>query len=180
VWNLAGHLGRFLPAFVGSGAQGRWFTWAETRAMIYVSAWRGGLDRNRDRRLTVFDHGPVFRLATLREFGPQITRTVTFGRWWDRSLDDWTRLIDQIVWLDAADAILLRRIRSREQSHLIKDVGETEARRFLDRYRGVYTRILERMMDKRVEVVRYDTGVEPVETITERVLAGLDLDSEGS
>ena len=114
--------------------------------MTYLRAWPRQLTRPpTEHTVTVLDHGPVFRLARLRAFGPRITRSVPFDRWWERSLLIWSGLLDAVIALDAPDAVLVDRIRSREQKHRMKAEGRSEAEDFLKRYRATYQEILEKL-----------------------------------
>jgi hypothetical protein len=172
-----GQLVRFGPTFLASGAGTRWFTRAESRAIVYLGAWYRTLRRARAGTVTVFDHGPIFRLATLREFGPALTNGPGFTRWWERAMQRWSESLDMIVWLDAADDRLLERIRGRPQGHVIKDESEPEARAFLRRYRSAYDSIVDKMTDGRgIEVLRFDTGRDPLDGIVRTLLEALGVE----
>lgn len=139
---------RFVPACLRSGGGRRWFSADEIRAMGYLEAWyRRAVRETAVRGGTVLlDHGPVFRLALLDEFGPAATSDPAFRRWWDRSVRRWAGVLDIVVALDASDEVLARRIRARDQRHVVKDSTDAEIAAFLARYRSAYARVLDRLV----------------------------------
>jgi len=139
----------FLPVFVLRYPRGRWFTWREIRSMVYLKAWHHVLaDRSlRADVVTVMDHGPIYRLAVLHEFGPEITCSGVYRRWWEHVLQEWLATLDSIVWLDAPDEILLERVRSRNVWHTLKEKPGEDAHEFLRRYRKCYEYIVARMAE---------------------------------
>lgn len=137
----------FLPTYVHRYPRSRWFTRREARSMVYLKAWRQVLG-NRSRRsemVTVMDHGPIFRLALLREFGPEIANTPAFQNWWENVLLEWIAMLDSIIWLDAPDHVLLGRVHGRSVWHTLKEKPEEEADEFLKRYRKCYGDIVARI-----------------------------------
>jgi thymidylate kinase len=167
-----------LPTYLRHHRGTRWLTWRETRAMMYVNAWHHYLTRREHDRdaVTLLDHGPVFRLTRLREFGPQLTRSEVFESWWQAALNQWAIRLEAIVWLDATDEILVERIRSRAAWHRVKRGREADIRRFLTRYRACYEQVLSRLTAIRPpRVLRFDTGLGSADEIAEAVLAALDL-----
>lgn len=149
--HLIQHTLLLLPVFLLVRGEGGWLTRKEMRSMTYLRAWPGQLARTAtERSVTVLDHGPVFRLARLRAFGPRITRSAPFDRWWERSLSLWAGVLDAVVALDAPDAVLVDRIRSREQKHRMKAECRAQAESFLRHYRTTYQEILEKLEGPRV------------------------------
>ncbi len=122
--------------------------------------------------VTLLDLGPIYRLAFLREFGPEITTSQLYKRWWASLLDQWAATLDMVIWLDAPDAILLERIRARDQRHTIKEQSEQEAFEVLARYRTSFEQtIAESVTDHQVTLLRFDTNQASVEQIADSVLA---------
>jgi len=132
---------RFLPAFARGTGSG-WLTDAEARAMAYLDGWHRSLGRTPRCRTLILDHGPLFRLAFLAEFGSPITKTPELERWWRASLAKWGSALDVVVWLDSPDDVLISRIRARDRNHPVKGGSDGEARRFLARYRRGFDRVL--------------------------------------
>ena len=133
-------------------APGRWWTRDELRSVSYVGAWRRAVAQHESQHdaqpdegeaLLVLDHGPVFRLASLSAFGPPMAGTRPFDRWWTGLARDWGRLLDVVVYLDAPDRVLLRRIEARARSHRIRGSSEDHAAEFLARYRAAYRHTLD-------------------------------------
>ena len=123
-----------------------WFTRDQARGLGYLRAWAHSLSRDGVRtRGVLLDHGPLFRLAQLDAFGPPVTSTATFRRWWDDRLDEWAALLDVVVWLDAGEELLVQRIRARDQRHVLRAADDETSREFLGRYRASYERVLERI-----------------------------------
>jgi cytidylate kinase len=144
--HLIHHTLLLLPVFLFVRGDGGWLTRKEMRSMTYLRAWPRQLTRTpTERAVTVLDHGPVFRLARLRAFGPRITRSAPFDRWWERSLGIWSGLLDAVIALDAPDTVLVDRIRARDQKHRMKAEGRSEAERFLKRYRETYQEIIDKL-----------------------------------
>ncbi|MEN8184119.1 MAG: AAA family ATPase [Myxococcota bacterium] len=155
-----------LPVFVGVGGDGGWLSWKEMRSMTYLRAWPRQLTRSGTKQaVTVLDHGPVFRLARLRAFGPRITRSASFERWWEASLGIWSGLLHAVIALDAPNEVLVDRIRSREEAHRIKAESRSEAETFLRRYRAAYHEILEKL-EGGPQLLRVDTSKKSPEQVT--------------
>jgi hypothetical protein len=139
-------------------APGRWWTRDELRSLAYLSAWRGKVVAGRGQGLLLLDHGPAFRLASIVAFGPPMRGTRAFDRLWTGLARDWGRLLDVVVWLDAPDEVLLRRIAHREQEHRIRGAAECEAERFLARYRLAYRQTLDRLALEGARVICLDSA----------------------
>lgn len=142
--------------------------------MVFLEAALRALEQRapNNGKVTFLDHGPMYRLAFLREFGPEITTSQLYKRWWASLLVQWVAALDLIILLDAPNDILLDRIRARESWHIVKGSSEKEAFEFLTRYRMSFERIIdEPVAHRRVKLLRFDTAEEPVEQIVERILA---------
>jgi shikimate kinase len=121
-----------------------WFTRDEVRGLGYLRAWQKALTlRRAGSSCVVLDHGPLFRLAQLDAVGPPVTSTAAFRRWWEVTLDEWADLLDVVVWLDAPEELLVNRIRSRDQRHVLRNADDDAARRFLGSYRRSYAHVID-------------------------------------
>lgn len=145
--------------------------------MAYLKAWLHvlGQQASNSDSMTILDHGPIYRLAVLREFGPEIAKSQTFKKWWASLLNQWAATLDFIIWLDAPNDILWERIRARERWHFIKDKCEHEAFEFLTRYRTSFEQTLaESATDCQITLLHFDTNQESVKQIADKILAIFD------
>jgi thymidylate kinase len=80
-----------------------------------------------------------------------------------------------VIWLDAADEVLLDRIRTRQQEHIVKTEPAKVVYEFLDRYRTEYEFILSIFTAKMasLKVLRFDTGRQQPQDIMNQFLSEL-------
>jgi deoxyadenosine/deoxycytidine kinase len=147
--------------------------------MVYLKAWYQDVVRQKqvpsDDLATVLDHGPIYRLAMLGEFGPDITQSPLYVRWWETMLNQWAGVLDMIIWLDTRDAVLLERIHIRNHRHVIKGKSEQEACDFLARYRRSYEGIITKMTtDNGPVLLCFDTSQASLDRIVDEVLSEID------
>jgi hypothetical protein len=167
-----------LPLKLGDYRSSRWFTSRELRSMVYLEAWHRNLTVRppKDRRAVFIDHGPMFRLARLREFGPELTRSQAYERWWNGMLEQWVKTLGFAVWLDAPDSVLLERILARNVWHEVKDKSTAEGYDFLVRYREMYERLLSQFAaNPNFTLLRFDTSQMSATQIAHSVLTALNL-----
>jgi len=152
----------------------RRFTWDEIKAMVYLKGWHRVFRQQaiNTGSLVVLDHGPVFKLATLQAFGPERLRSEAVQTWWNDMVRQWASMLDMVIWLDAPDAILEKRINTRSQRHLVKGKSEPEVVQFLARYRTSYEQTLAKLrVDGGPAILQFDTSQTSMEKITQQVLA---------
>ncbi len=174
----AGHAILLLPFFLRQGKTGRWYTWREMNRMIRLKATRQILERRtvKEGLITVVDQGPVYTLTVLAGFGSECTKGQCFVNWWGKTLKEWAKTLDLIIWLDAPDEVLLERIRNRDKRHLVKDKSDQEAIDFLAQCRTVYKQIIGKLaVDGGPKVLCYDTSQCPLTRIVEDILTALNL-----
>lgn len=167
-----------LPIYLRQYWNTRWFDRREIRSMVYLKAGLNvlGQQASNNGRVTVLDHGPIYRLAFLREFGPEITNSPSYKRWWESMFKEWVTILDMVIWLDAPNDVLWKRIRTRDRWHMVKNKCEGEAFEFLTRYRASFEQtIAESQMISQIKLLRFDTYQESVELISEKILAALGL-----
>ncbi len=168
----------WLPIFLCRYSHSRWFTWSELRALTYLTGWLQVLGRRTaiDDAVTVLDHGPIFRLALLREFGPAMTKSRLDDQWWNRMLAQLAGTLGLVIWLDASDGVLLKRIHNRNQSHRVKGKPEHEIYEFLARYRSTYQDIIGKLAGHHgPALLGFDTEKQSPEQIASEVLAALEV-----
>lgn len=169
---LAG-MGRMITSSWSTRAGDRKLSWAEIRSMIYLEAWKN-IDRQPRPHSVLFDHGPAFRLATLREYGPSILKSDRFQKWYQQNLDFWSNSLSHVIWLDAPDAVLLERIQTRDQQHVCQNMQRAEAFDYLKKYRAALESTLNQMQSSgNVIVTRFHSERSSSEEIAGQVSKAL-------
>jgi deoxyadenosine/deoxycytidine kinase len=166
----------FLPMYLHRYRHSAWFSRRETRGMAYLKAGLRILERRPPKggSVTLIDHGPIYRLAFLRELGPEMTTSCRYQKWWNDLLRRWSARIDVVVWLDAPSSVLLQRIRARDSWHVAKGLDDHEASELLGRYRTACERTIAACSSEHpVRVLRFDTNQHSPAEIQDRVLAVL-------
>jgi shikimate kinase len=162
-----------LPQLLGMWRRRGAFGWEEAGLVVRLNALGRLLNRESAGRgrFLLLDEGTVFALAKLRVFG----RAGLFGEeQLARMAGRWARTLDAVVWLDAPDEVLARRIRGREKPHRMKGLSDEEISAFLARYREAYERVLaELCARRRLKVIRVSTDTGTPEQIAEAVLSGI-------
>jgi hypothetical protein len=166
---------RLSPILLGGIARGPRISWSEVKLLVYVTRWRQFLRRRAARPGTVllFDQGPLYAQARLQAEGKPFTSSRAFQRWRDRMVEDWTRELSAVVWLDAPDAVLWSRINERPKSHKTKGQETGAGHRFIVRYRGSFQDLLRRVeVSGGPRVIRLQTSPATAEEIV-RILRPL-------
>ena len=107
-------------------------------------------------KIILMEQGPIFLMALLSEFGPSSLQAELAQRYWEEVIEQWSRIIDVVIWLDTSDETLIRRIRTRQDEHEVKEETDEEMKRYLARYRGVFERLM--------QVIRKNNGAIQVYT----------------
>ena len=125
----------------------------------------------------LLDQGPVYLLTELREFGPEYLSRPPGEPTWQALYSSWARTLNAIIWLDAPNACLLERIRSREKDHVVKSEDSDTVSEFLDHYRTAYERTMSRLAggSTGVQILRFDTSKETPEQISKHLLSTFGL-----
>lgn len=179
------HLGMFvrsapalLPTLLTRDRNSRWFTWEEIKSIMYVEAWPRVLEKqaaNNDG-VILLDQGPVFRLALLHAFGPAILGKLPADKWWNRMFKQWASYLDLIIWLDAPNPVLQRRINARDRWHIVKGKSEQEVSQFLDRYRVSYRHVLQQLSSNGgPKIIPFDTSQVSLKEVERTVLDACDV-----
>jgi hypothetical protein len=165
----------FLPVWLLRRPRGRWFTWREVKSLAFLDLWYREVERGRPSGVvaTLLDHGPLYRLTALREFGPEMARSERFERWWVAAFDRWKSTVDIVVWLDAPDELLLERVERRGHWYLSADRSIEEKHEFLGRYRSALKGMLEGFAEDGPTILRFETGRTSAREVADRVLEAL-------
>jgi len=169
-------LPRLLPLLVRDLAPGRRLSWAELKLLVYASSWHRLLGRKAAYRggVTLLDQGPIYALVRLTANGARVTRSARFARWRDEVLEAWGDRLGAVVWLDAADPILWRRINGRPQTHATKGDRSEVGRAFLARYRDLFGEMLDRLEARGgPPILRFDTSEARSEQVAREVSRAL-------
>lgn len=165
-----------LPTILRQPRNGSWFTRADIKKMVYLNGWHRVLEQQgaKNNAIIVADQGPIFKLATLYEFGPKTLKDQRFNHWWDQRFRQWASTIDMVVWLDASDEILVERIISRDTWHMVKDFSPEEARKFFSDYRVAFDYVISRLTSIRdIPILRIDTSHQSPEELLAQVSSSL-------
>jgi thymidylate kinase len=111
-------------------------------------------------------------LTSLQEFGPEIKQNKYFQKWWKRMLKHWTSLLDIVIWLDAPNSILVKRIKARDTWHIVKEKPGQEMHNFLIRYRTSFEQVISmsKTHNNSLRILHFDTEHETQERITDKIL----------
>jgi thymidylate kinase len=138
---------RLLPVLIRNLGRGPRFTWAEFKLLAYATSWRRVFARRPEyaHGVTLLDQGPVYALVRLKALGKRATTSEAFERWWNRTVELWSRELAAVVYLDASDDVLWERINGRPQPHGTKGEPEGVGRAFIARYRQLFDEISARL-----------------------------------
>lgn len=167
-----------LPIFLRQLRAGRRFTWDEIKYLVYLEGWSGVLIKEAANGASaiLLDHGPVFKLATLNEFGPENLKTDEFEIWRNNMFKQWASTLDMVIWLDAPDPVLEQRINSRDQRHSVKGKTESEVVHFLARYRTSYEEILSKLKTAGgPRLLQFDTSRTSIEQVADEILSVINV-----
>ncbi|HLZ44692.1 MAG TPA: hypothetical protein VKQ05_03345 [Gemmatimonadales bacterium] len=166
---------RQLPAALTLYRETGKFLWNEIKHLARLDAlytflrtthWNG-------TRLVALDEGPVYTLSSLQVVGHRRFCYGPSAPFLQQTIQRWVPLLDAVVVLDAPDALLTSRIRSRTKPHLMKQRSALEISAFLEAYRRVTERVLaEFSAAGGPPVVRLDCS-DGTERLDERVLEAL-------
>lgn len=167
-----------LPIFLRQLRYGQSFTWDEIKYLVYLKGWHKVLmqEAGSGDAAILLDHGPVFKLATLHEFGPEKLMADGSEKWWDKIFRQWASTLDVVIWLDAPDSVLEKRINSRDQRHLVKGKTKTEVVHFLARYRASYEVTLAKLkLDVGPLLLQFDTSQTSIDQIADEILSAANI-----
>jgi shikimate kinase len=157
---------------------GRRPTRQELAWMAMLNGWPELLNQKTkdSRKIILLDQGPIFLMATLLEFGPPGLQNEEIWGWWKKIYARWMKVLDLIVWLDANDDLLTRRIRTREQDHDVKEASDQQVRAFLAQWRKVYDQVMKAMSldNPNLRIAVIDTEKNSVDEIVARVISEID------
>ena len=143
--------------------------------MAMLQGWSKILEKKAEgnHKLILLDQGPVFLMTILFEFGPESLRNPEIKGYWGKIKEKWIHTLDMLIWLDTSDEILIDRIRTRPDKHLMKNKTDQEIKEFLAKYRRAYERLINTFMmnNPEIRVFQMDTGKNSVDDLIRCVLS---------
>jgi hypothetical protein len=164
------------PTFLRMHLACRTLLWKEMKRITYLSTLQRLLtDASLSRGgSVVLDEGAVYMLARLRVMGQERVDGVAFEGWRGRALEEWSRILDLVVWLDAPDAVLIHRLRTRSQAHPMKAMSDEAIGSFLSAYREAYASVItELRASGRPAILSIRTDQQPVDQVADRVAGAM-------
>jgi hypothetical protein len=170
-WALLASAVALVPSMVAAASRGRPLRGSELAQMIRLDALRRVVRREVRREGTLLlDEGPVFALSWL-EVVFRRNGDPTLAAWRRRIVADWASLLDAVVRLDASDAAIAHRIRTRAKSHPVKHAADAEIYRFTAEFRRAFDLVLGDLAAAgSLEVMQLDTEGEPLDQSVHRLL----------
>ncbi len=189
VWKLSSYpfyiknVIQLLPLFIRlSLSRERLLTRREIAFLAILNGWGEYLARMiKDKNRTfIVDQGAIFIVSYFQIWGPRSLFGQNMQEWWDTVYKKWSKVLNLIILLDANDELLVSRINTRPQEHLMKGMPDQISTDWLDNYRSVYVEILDKLFSFNPEilVVRIDTGEHSADEITERIVPELLVNSK--
>ena len=175
----------FAPFFIWNGLQiaptllnlsrvdKRKLTRREFAWLSILYGWSGVLRKELNKKETILlDQGPVYLLTEVREFGPEFLGEKKAEKLWQDLYSRWADFLNMVIWLDASDNELLKRIRSRDKEHVVKNESDETAIAFLARYRNAYTRTISNLAGNHcgLKILRFDTCQRSPQEIANQLL----------
>lgn len=168
---------QLLPTFVPLWRNARTPLWEETRHIVRLRTLNQAFRQPEAgaKGLMLLEEGPIFALVWLRGFGHETMRSEASAGWWQATLREWAAAIDAIVVLEAPDSMLARRIRTRPETHEVKELADAEIAAWMARFRVARDWVLAGLAARGGPIVlRMATEQESPERIADRILKALD------
>ena len=122
----------------------------------------------------VLDEGTIFALAKLRAFATEVGATDSddSDTRMNNLFDGQASLLNAVIWLDASDDVLARRIRERDKPHRVKNGSDAEIQNHLARYRDSFEQVVSELSKRNgLKVLKFSTDTVPLEEIAATVLS---------
>lgn len=164
-----------IPDLIGFCRRRKNLNWEDLKLVVQHNALLRLISREGTKgyRALLLDEGNVFALAKLRAFGPGGEATDSSTDWMEGFVNKVAPAIDAVIWLDAPDSVLARRIRERDKDHRMKNKSDAEIETHLSLYRSSFERVvaeLRKSNGRDLKVFRFRTDQQPMDQIAARVL----------
>lgn len=121
-----------------------------------------------------FDEGPLYLLTRQLVLNPSALSDPAFSAWWHATVEHWAEALQLVVWLDASNACLSRRLRGRPGRPPIPDLHDAALLPFLERYRVAFVTVLAALVRGRTPpMVSIDTTQMPPAQAVSVIVAAL-------
>jgi hypothetical protein len=173
-WMLAVHAVRELPTFARSGrpSQLQLMCVYDLVRILALCARLRQADLRR-YQVVLLDEGPVFLLTRLLAYEPVALQSAALRARWEHALRRCATAVDELVWIDAPDPELARRIRSRAKPHRLKAASDAEISTFSTRYRKAFRKVTSVFADHHGPRVSRFTADEPLPRTAARIARAL-------
>jgi adenylate kinase family enzyme len=130
---------------------------------VRISATHAIVERAFKRtHVVLLDQGPLYAMLRLMDEADARPRGARWLRWREQELSLWAAALDIAVVLDAPDDVLLKRIRARSKSHVLKDRPDKDASEALARWRALIEDLITEIhAHGNVEIHRINTDDKP-------------------
>lgn len=152
----------------------RSFGWEDVKLVIQHNALLRLVRRESSKgyQALLLDEGTVFALAKLSAFGHKNVVADGSDRWMQSLFNRLAPMLTAVIWLDAPDTVLAKRIRERDKPHRMKYVSDAEIRDHLALYRKSFEQVVSQLRQRSgLKVFRFSTDQEPLEAIAQKVLS---------
>jgi len=112
----------------------------------------------------IYEYGPLSLQVFILAVGSSFQPGKSLESWIGKSIFQWSGLLSGIVWLDADDATLVERIKSRvNQDHRLKTSTEAKRKEFLEGTRIAYEQVIAGYEKNGIPVLRLSTQNETID-----------------
>jgi shikimate kinase len=174
---------QMLAALIRILSTGGRLDWRESRQLMRLRALYHNLEllRRKGSRVVVVEDGPALILSWLRAAARRSASNGDMAPWWNSVVRRWAKTVDVVVFLDAPDSVLTKRVLTRPQSNPFKDRPETELAEALERARTAYGDVLSDLgAVEGPPVLAFRTDQQSVAEITEQLLLTLAKQRNGN
>jgi thymidylate kinase len=148
--------------------------WASRKDLRYLDLFSEVAEAGRNLPVDgiLFDQGPLYRLARLSSTpGEAAGESTVADSWWHGAVQQWSRLLDLVVVLDAPDPVLYERVAKRDKPHLMKHHTAQQATAFIDDFRSRFQHALTALTRfGSPRVLRFDTATQTADKIAEAIV----------
>ena len=163
-----------LPLFLGQWREGQALPRRDMERMIRLRASRR-IAAGWKSEGVLMDQGPVYTLANLRLSRSGPARGERLETWWRRTAREWACVLDTVIYLEASDDVLLRRVGERSKPHRLQWYTNTDGLNWLATLRGSLERTVDELrVSSDLSVLHFDTSSGDLARIADRVVAELE------